>query len=422
MEKGLKIVRLTTTNVKAITAVEIEPDGNVVVISGKNGAGKSSVLDSILYNLVPSKMPTEPIRKGQKKAVIEIETEGYLIKRTIIRKKSGGFNHSLNIVKADGDTVDSPQKWLNKRIGQLSFDPGEFSRMKPKEQRDILMKVIGADFTDLDTQRQKHFDQRTMVGRERDKAKGHADSIKPLDLADIPDEGVDVAALVQEKDLVQDVIKDYQETEEKLTRGRTAISDKRVEIQKLTSELADMESGAENLQKVLAEGAVMYDNKKERLVKINDDLQNASAINDKVREVASYKSARKEAADKQTEYEALTLKIEDIDGQKEEIIRTAKMPIKGLAFDPSGPGVLFNEMPYDNLCQSEAIRVSTAMAIALNPGLKISRIQDGSLLGTEAMQVITEMAETHDFQVWVEIVDESGSRGIVIEDGMVKDG
>jgi hypothetical protein len=36
------------------------------------------------------------------------------------------------------------------------------------------------------------------------------------------------------------------------------------------------------------------------------------------------------------------------------------------------------------------------------------------------MKIVSDMAETKDYQLWVEKVDESGQVGIVIEDGMVK--
>jgi recombinational DNA repair ATPase RecF len=44
-----KIVRLESTNYKRLKAVEIapDPDGNLVIVAGKNGQGKTSILDSI---------------------------------------------------------------------------------------------------------------------------------------------------------------------------------------------------------------------------------------------------------------------------------------------------------------------------------------------------------------------------------------
>ena len=47
----LKIIQLSAENVKRLIAVEIKPDGNLVQITGKNGQGKTSVLDSIWWAL-----------------------------------------------------------------------------------------------------------------------------------------------------------------------------------------------------------------------------------------------------------------------------------------------------------------------------------------------------------------------------------
>jgi len=35
-------------------------------------------------------------------------------------------------------------------------------------------------------------------------------------------------------------------------------------------------------------------------------------------------------------------------------------------------------------------------------------------------KLLAEMAELHDFQCWIEIVDSSGKVGIVLEDGRLK--
>jgi predicted ATP-dependent endonuclease of OLD family len=49
--ESLRIVSLHASNVKKLKAVTITPKGNVVTLTGANGAGKSSVLDSIWYAL-----------------------------------------------------------------------------------------------------------------------------------------------------------------------------------------------------------------------------------------------------------------------------------------------------------------------------------------------------------------------------------
>jgi DNA repair exonuclease SbcCD ATPase subunit len=47
----MKIVNLKADNIKKLVAVEISPADNTVIVTGKNGAGKSSVLDAIWWAL-----------------------------------------------------------------------------------------------------------------------------------------------------------------------------------------------------------------------------------------------------------------------------------------------------------------------------------------------------------------------------------
>src|ERR1035441_8426583 len=77
-----KIIKLTSENVKRLQAVEITPDGNVVVIGGKNGAGKSSVLDSIEYALGGDTADRMPVRRGEEKAKIVLDLGEIIVKRT----------------------------------------------------------------------------------------------------------------------------------------------------------------------------------------------------------------------------------------------------------------------------------------------------------------------------------------------------
>lgn len=51
-DKSYRIVSLTANNIKKITAVHIEPDGNIVEITGRNGAGKQQpISEPVLTNI-----------------------------------------------------------------------------------------------------------------------------------------------------------------------------------------------------------------------------------------------------------------------------------------------------------------------------------------------------------------------------------
>ena len=98
-------------------------------------------------------------------------------------------------------------------------------------------------------------------------------------------------------------------------------------------------------------------------------------------------------------------------------VAAAHMPIEGLAFDDEG--VTYNGLPFRQCSASEQLRVSVAMCMAVNPTVRVIRITDGSLLDSDSLALIAEMAGANDFQVWCEVVDESGQLGITIEDGSV---
>ena len=89
----------------------------------------------------------------------------------------------------------------------------------------------------------------------------------------------------------------------------------------------------------------------------------------------------------------------------------------GLGFDEDG--VTYNGIPFAQASSAEQIRVSLAMAMALNPELKVLRIKDGSLLDGDAMEAIREQIVERDFQLWIERVGDADAGAVIIEDGEV---
>jgi len=54
--------------------------------------------------------------------------------------------------------------------------------------------------------------------------------------------------------------------------------------------------------------------------------------------------------------------------------------------------------------------------MALNPELRVIRISDGSLLDSANMKILKEVIKEKDFQIWCEVVDETGKVGFYIEE------
>ena len=89
----------------------------------------------------------------------------------------------------------------------------------------------------------------------------------------------------------------------------------------------------------------------------------------------------------------------------------------GLGFDESG--VTYQGVPFSQASSAEQIRISLAMAMALNPRLRVIRILDGSLLDEDSMTAIRDQVAERDFQVWIERVADPAESAVVIEDGQV---
>ncbi len=116
-------------------------------------------------------------------------------------------------------------------------------------------------------------------------------------------------------------------------------------------------------------------------------------------------------------YDAKTAKIADLDKTKTDALAKAEFPVPGLSFDEDG--VTFNSIPLAQASSAEQIRVSLAIAMALNPKLRVLRIADGSLLDQESLALISETVTANDFQLWIERVGNADEGAVIIEDGEI---
>ena len=150
---------------------------------------------------------------------------------------------------------------------------------------------------------------------------------------------------------------------------------------------------------------------------IGAELEQAQAMNKLIEQRSRKAQFAGEAGDIERRARELTEAIDARDKVKADAIAKAKMPVPGLGF---GQGIVtFNGIPFDQASTAEQLRVSVAIAMAANPKLRVLRIKEGSMLDQDGLALIAEMAATHDYQVWLEVVSSSGKVGITIDDGSV---
>jgi len=418
----MKIINLKAENIKRLSAVDITPEGNVVVVGGKNAAGKTSVLDSIAYALGgKGAIPKKPVKKGKEKAKVIADLGDITVTRTFTQ--SGGTN--LVISNKDGARYPSPQSILDRLTGKISFDPMQFLSMKADEQKVTLRQLIGVDFTEIDGDISTVYDLRKGLNV---KIKADKARLEGMPFHEDEPERIDTEELVKEVGRIADNNKAVDNLEHKIESAESRIEMAEDSIEGYQKQISDIQDEIARLkarQKVLRAEVKNYE---DRIGKLGDkqdpqpvmrQVKEAERNNLKVVENNNYRIARNQIANDEQAATEYTNTLEQLRQKKDKMISDAKFPVEGLGFDEDG--VTFNGLPLDQASLAEQIRVSVAMGIALNPKLKILLIRDASLLDEDNLKILMDMAETEDAQLWIERVGEGDEVSVIIEDGAVKE-
>lgn len=412
----MKVISLSVENLKKIIAVEIRPDGNLVQITGKNGMGKTSILDSIWFAMAGGRaIQAEPIRKGCEIALIKLDLGELKITRKFTAKEEGGFTTSITVENAAGTRLQSPQNVLDAVLGALTFDPLAVTRMKPSDQFDMFKGFVeGVDFAVLASEDKADFEERTTVNRRAKELRAQAEGIA-LPAGAVP-KRVDVAALEQKLGDAADHNTALERRRNQRQAFVDSVAERRAELVELRERIAGLEQQIKEGDEKLAAAEVLPE--AIDVADVRDALSVARQGN-----VVADSAARKaslEAQAKAAEEEALLLtrKMEKREADKQAAIAAAKMPVEGLGF--AGETVTLDGFPFEQASAARQLRAAVAIAAAMNPKLRIIRISDGSLLDDDAMAWLGQFAEEQDMQVWIERVDGSGTVGFVIENGMLK--
>lgn len=418
----MKIIALTAENIKRLVAVEIRPDGNLVQITGKNGSGKTSTLDSIWWALAGAKhIQAAPIRKGANHARIRLDMGEIIVTRTFKKEKEGGggFTTKLEVV---GNVKGSPQAMLDSLLDSLAFDPLAFARMDPADQFEALKKYVpDVNFDKIAAENSIDFAARTDRNRRAKEERILADKIVLPDKC--PEARVDESALIKELADAGQRNGDIQSEAERRRRTSDEIRLKKDRARELRDRAAElirgaeaMEQSAEKLSEGLAAAAPLPE--PISLDELKQKIDQARTRNRQVSLLEEKTGHEELAARFEKEAKALTARMERREEEKRAAIAAAKLPVEGITF---GDGVvLLNGVPFDQASDAEQLKASCALAMAGSPQLRVLRVRDGSLLDGDSLELLATMAADRDYQIWIERCSNGERVGFVLEDGTLK--
>ena len=421
----MKIIELEAQNVKKLRRVRIAPDGNVTIIGGDEGQGKSTVLDCVVMALAGTKhVSSVPIRTGETEAAIKLTLGEKGEKQlTVERTFDAAKGTSLVVRGPDGKKLPGgPQEILNKLFSMVGFKPLQFASEDPDKQAETLRKLVGIDFAPVDAEIKALYDQRTEVGRDGKTAAGQLAGITaPAD--GTPDDEVSIKDLLAEKEAAErananadKVARDHADANVKLN----AIHDEIERLENAIKDLKEKARQATDLVRELDDAMDETNGKRVDLAPIREKLANVETVNRAVRAKKEHAKKTAEVARLREEYAELTTKIEALEASKGEMLAKAKWPIEGLGFGSNG--ITYKGLPFDQASRGERYRVSIAIGMALNPQLRVLLLEDASVLDKHAMQAVREMAEAKDYDVWIERVGDGDAGALIMVDGEIKAG
>lgn len=410
----ITINELQVENLKRIKAVKLEPSASgLTVIGGKNGQGKTSVLDAIAWALGGEKFrPTNPKRDG---ALTPPNLHVVLSNGIIVERR--GINGSLKVIDPTGKK--SGQRLLDEFISKLALNLPAFLHASEAEKSKALLQIIGVGdkLTVLDRKEEQLYNQRQEVGRIADRKKKAAEEM-PF-YPNMPAEPVSVSDLLKEQ---QDILARNGENDRKRINAREMQERFMRAESNYKAAMEALKAAEDTLRKARADAEVAaksaQDLQDESTAELEENLCNVEVMNEKIRANAAKEGAELEANNLQQEYEGLTEQIESVRSDRADLLKEADLPLPGLSVQDGH--LLYKGEPWDGMSGAEQLKVAVAIIRKLNPECGFVLMDKLEQMDTDTLRQFGKWLEEEGLQVIATRVSTGDECSIIIEDGMVK--
>lgn len=410
----VKISSLEIENVKRVKAVYLEPSAKgLTIIGGRNGQGKTSVLDAIAWNLGGDRLkPSNPMREGSVvPPAIHMElTNGFIVERK-------GKNSALKVYDPEGQK--GGQQLLNEFIDQFALDLPKFLSAGNKEKAQILLQIIGIgeQLAIIESKELKYFNQRTQIGVIAKRKKAHAEELEYY--PDVPEEPLSASQLIQSQQAILAKNGENQRQRAGLADLKKKDEALQAEIKRLKEQYDTCMADHQNLLAAITNAtktvAQLQDESTDELERSIADMD---AINVKVRANADKARAQQEAEELESQYKELTGAIEEARKEKMALLNAADLPLPGLSVNDDE--LTYKGSKWDCMSSSEQLKVATAIVRKLNPNCGFVLMDKLEQMDRETLAEFGSWLEEENLQVIATRVSTDSECSIIIEDGYVK--
>lgn len=411
---SVKINHLEIENVKRVKAFSAEPSPNgLTVIGGKNGQGKTSILDSIVWTLGGDRYkPSKAKRDGSvldPKLKIEL-SNGFIVERS-------GKNSSLKVIDPKGNKAG--QTLLNSFIEEFALNIPKFMNSSGKEKANTLLTIIGVgeQLFELEKQETDIYNSRRMIGQIADQKKKFAKEMTIYQ--DVPKEPVSAKELIDQQ---QDILAKNGEN----ARKRDKVEQYKWEVNKHTQTVVELKKQLLEAEQKLSEAKSnlaiaskdiidLFDESTEELEK---NIEQIDEINRKVRANLDKEKAEQDAQEYLDQYEEKTKQLEDVRQKKMSLLKSADLPLHELSVRDGE--IIYKDQKWDNMSSAEQLMVATAIVRKLNPECGFVLIDKLEQMDIDTMNEFGKWLEEQGLQAIATRVSTGDECSIIIEDGCVK--
>lgn len=408
---SIKINTLQIENIKRVKAVALNPAENgLTVIGGKNGQGKTSVLDAIAWALGGDRYrPSNPERVG---STLPPHIKLTLSNGLIVERS--GKNSALKVVDTTGKR--SGQQLLNEFVEQLAIDLPRFLQASNREKADTLLQVIGVGdrIHELEAKERDVYNRRRMIGQDADRKRKYADELPFYPAA--PKELVSALDLIRQQ---QDILARNGENQRKRMRanqieheyGKAAahVSLLKSQLTAAQKQLTQLEADLEIAQKDA------LDLQDESTEEVERSLREIEQINIQVRANCDREKAEQDAACYAQQYQELTAELEDIRHDKYALLNSAELPLPGLSVEDSE--LTYNGKKWDCMSGADQLIAATAVVRAVNPKCGFVLLDKLEQLDADTLLNFGSWLEEQGLQAIATRVSTGPECSIIIEDG-----